>query len=449
MTRYLGTLTLGLLLWPGFAAADDEPQPEQPAVVAPPAETPAEEGPDAIFGRLDANGDGQIAEDEVPEDQARFFRRLRRTSDANGDGQLSREEFVAGLTEREPPPAQPAAEQPGRNFDPAALFARFDRNGDDKLKLEEVPEERRGFFEPLIQRADRDGDGALSLEEFTRAMPRQQPGQPGQTPPQSAAAPSAGGERLFVAIDLNGDGTLSAEEIAAAAESLKKLDANGDGAISREELRPAVAERPRAPRTAAATIQQADRDGDAKLSKVEAPAPLMENFERVDANGDGFVDEAELAEGMESLAGAVQGQGLLRRFAESDRNGDGKLSRDEAPEQLLQGFDRIDADDDGAIDRREVLAFLSSAGGVPNRQALRRAIRQSDQDGDGKLSREEAPERIRNIFERVDANGDGFLDDAEARQQPRAEPEPAPPSPEQPDARQPAQPGESAAGDAR
>ena len=439
MARFLGTLTLGLLLGPGFATAEDEPQPAQPPEATAPAEPPAAEGPDAIFGRLDANGDGQIAEDEVPEDQARLFRRLRRTSDGNGDGQLSREEFAAGLTEREPPPAQPAAGQPGGNFDPAALFARFDRNGDDKLTLEEVPEERRGFFEPLIQRADRDGDGALSQEEFTAAMSRQQPGQPGSTPP---AAASAGGERLFVAIDANGDGTLSAEEIAAAADSLKKLDANGDGAISREELRPAAGERARAPRTAAATIQQADRDGDAKLSKLEAPSPLMENFERVDANGDGLVDEAELAESMESLEGAVQGQGLLRRFAESDRNGDGKLSRDEAPEQLLQGFDRIDADDDGAIDRREVLAFLSSAGGVPNRQALRRAIRQSDQDGDGKLSREEAPERIRNIFDRVDTNGDGFLDDNEARQQPRAQPEPAQPAPAQP----PSQPAADNAG---
>ena len=41
---------------------------------------------------------------------------------------------------------------------------------------------------------------------------------------------------LVVALDANGDGLLSAEEIAQAAEALKKLDKNGDGQLSREEL---------------------------------------------------------------------------------------------------------------------------------------------------------------------------------------------------------------------
>lgn len=37
-----------------------------------------------------------------------------------------------------------------------------------------------------------------------------------------------------------------------------------------------------------------------------------------------------------------------------------------------------------------------------------------DTDGDGKVSREEAPERLRNIFDRLDTNGDGWLDAEEA-----------------------------------
>jgi predicted O-methyltransferase YrrM len=43
---------------------------------------------------------------------------------------------------------------------------------------------------------------------------------------------------VIQAIDTNGDGQLSAEELANAGQALKKLDKNGDGMLSREELRP-------------------------------------------------------------------------------------------------------------------------------------------------------------------------------------------------------------------
>ena len=37
----------------------------------------------------------------------------------------------------------------------------------------------------------------------------------------------------------------------------------------------------------------------------------------------------------------------------------------------------------------------------------------SDADGDGKVSKDEAPEFLKSFFDRVDGNGDGFLDKSE------------------------------------
>ena len=39
---------------------------------------------------------------------------------------------------------------------------------------------------------------------------------------------------------------------------------------------------------------------------------------------------------------------------EADRDGDGKLSKDEAPDRMKEHFDRIDADKSGFIERKEL-----------------------------------------------------------------------------------------------
>jgi hypothetical protein len=66
------------------------------------------------------------------------------------------------------------------------------------------------------------------------------PPQGGQRPPGREGGP--GGMRVpnpvIEALDLNKDGTIDADEIAKASESLKKLDKNGDGKLTPDEFRP-------------------------------------------------------------------------------------------------------------------------------------------------------------------------------------------------------------------
>lgn len=139
-----------------------------------------------------------------------------------------------------------------------------------------------------------------------------QPGQPGQP---------GGFQRLnpvLQALDTDGDGELSADEIKNASKTLMKLDKNGDGKLSGEEIRPAGfggaggfgrpgGGRGGDPKEMIERFKGFDKNKDGKLSKDELPEFLQQQFERGDANKDGFLDEAEIKKLAEGLGGAGAG----------------------------------------------------------------------------------------------------------------------------------------------
>lgn len=96
------------------------------------------------------------------------------------------------------------------------------------------------------------------------------------------------------------------------------------------------------------------------------------------------------------------------RLLEYDASGDGEISREELPERMRRVFDRLDANRDGSLDEDELRRGMRGRRRDPARMVER--LMQMDDDGDGRLSREEAPERMGLMFERMDANGDGLID---------------------------------------
>lgn len=99
------------------------------------------------------------------------------------------------------------------------------------------------------------------------------------------------------------------------------------------------------------------------------------------------------------------------RFAMLDRNGDGKVSRDEYDGDAF--FRLVDADHDYRVSVEEVQAVLGPQrdGEFPAAELLRIA----DQNGDGELSAEEMRRSSEMRFQRLDANRDGNLELSELR----------------------------------
>lgn len=176
----------------------------------------------------------------------------------------------------------------GHRFDPAHLVARFDRNGDGRTTLDELPPRLR----ERAAAVDTDHDGAITAGEFTAHM-------------QARRA-----ER-FRRTDANNDGAITADEAGERWQRIGRADANNDGRVTAEELQGAFAQ------------MRAHHRGMLPRGEHGPGFDPARRLLRFDANGNGLVELGELPER------------LQHRVAEADTNRDGVLS----PEELRAHFE--------------------------------------------------------------------------------------------------------------
>ena len=229
-------------------------QPDQPRQPPEDARGPGRRGGapadgarlDALFDRTDANSDGKISKDEVPERlQERFGQMLERIgADAANKEQFGR--FMAFANQQgRPGEGRPGEGRPGEGrpgmFRPPVVAA-LDTDGDGELSAAEI----EGASKALAK-LDKNSDGKLSREELGPPGPMGPLGdrRPGDAPP--GAGRGRFGEQFQARLkeaDKNGDGKLSKDEVEKAdlppfvSENFARMDRNGDGQLDQDELRP-------------------------------------------------------------------------------------------------------------------------------------------------------------------------------------------------------------------
>ena len=176
--------------------------------------------------------------------------------DADGDGVVTREEFSAPM---------------GRAFD------RLDTNGDGRLSTEELAASRGGPRDHVIMRDGPGGPGGSGFHVFTSRM--EGPGGPGERDVRIITREGGPGVMM-----LDGPGGPGGD----AEVFMIRRDGpeGGPGAPGRSHVFVRRFGGPDGP-------GDMDKDGDGKVSQAEFLAPMIEAFGRMDADGDGFLDDGE------------------------------------------------------------------------------------------------------------------------------------------------------------
>ncbi|MGB7347628.1 MAG: hypothetical protein WBD20_25620 [Pirellulaceae bacterium] len=139
------------------------------------------------------------------------------------------------------------------------------------------------------------------------------------------------------------------------------MDKDRNGRLSQNEIDMAVA-----------VLRSLDRDRDGEVSLQEFGQPGSESTRDSDDSNRGFSAGMDLA--------------AMMRLA--DKNSDGLIGRDEAPERLRPFFDRIDSDGDGSLSASEIANARSRASDLRGNNSLRDRLR--DGAGDSLKPRDEA-----------------------------------------------------------
>lgn len=177
------------------------------------------------------------------------------------------------------------------------------------------------------------------------------------------------------------------------------------GALPAADVKPDKKEGPNAQRPFDADrfLERFDKNKDGFIQREELPERLRYGFEQVDTNKDGKLSREELEKGFVYLqrqrrpADLVQ---VLVEMSDADEN-----SREEL-QYIYDHLRKIDKNNDGKFDADELKAAREKI--VSDR--VDEIFQDLDENKDGKISKDEARGRLKENFDKIDLNHDGFVD---------------------------------------
>jgi len=243
-------------------------------------------------------------------------------------------------------------------------FHELDRNSDGQITSSEVS----NFWSTRhVTRIDENGDGIVTQDDTGEALwyfvsdaDLNKDGSIVQTEYRRLS-------RLpfFTRLDVNGDGQISSEEIGQRA-FFSRFDTNNDGTISEEEFFNTLPPERVGGRLGSFTQQltpeeqfaQSDQDGDARVSMDEANEEFWASIAEFDTNEDNAIDLLEYEEGLQQR----KLEKAERFFTNMDRNSDGQASQDEVPARLWERWRRFDSNGDQTLNRDEFMKSQTAKG---------------------------------------------------------------------------------------
>lgn len=295
--------------------------------------------------------------------------------------------LVSLSTSRAPADDAKPANDAGK--DTAALFDQLDANHDGQLTSDEIPAEKKRLFERLLRRVGKPADGKLSRDEFVAQLkasdsssgPALGPAPSTEKPTKPAAdspnpkpgpntpnlagpanRPQVDPERMFNR--LAKDGKISLDDVPEPRRPLlRRVFAEAGkpdgGALTKDEFVKAF-KAVLAKRPATAGLGPRVRPaGDSKPSDVKSTDAKSNGDTK--PSGEAKPAEAKPAEKPADAPRPGNPAQRLKRLLAMSKRSDGKLTKEDLPERIRDRFDKIDANHDGLVDEQELKDWIATA----------------------------------------------------------------------------------------